>query len=226
MLNLIPDFSSQQQPCMLFLGAHSDDIEIGCGATVLTLAHHYPHAKVDWVVFNADGGRLSEARNSAKDFLSSFRESKIEVHQFRNAYFPSAFEEIKNAFEILKNRISPNLIFTHHKDDRHQDHRVIGEFTWNTFRDNVILEYEIPKFDGGLGDPNFFVDITAERLQQKLDKLSEHFGSQADKHWFSRDVFTALMRLRSVEGNCESGFAEAFYCRKAALDFRANNDRT
>jgi len=224
MLNLIPDLPEAKQPCILFLGAHSDDIEIGCGATALALARHFPQAKVHWVVFSADGIRLSEARRSADDFLASFRDRKVELHKFRNAYFPSELAEIKDAFEQLKKRVAPDLIFTHHKDDRHQDHRVIGELTWNTFRDNVILEYEIPKFDGGLGDPNLFVDVDDEFLRQKLDKIFEHFQSQKDRQWFTRDLFSALMRLRGTEGNTSTGYAEAFYCRKAGLGFRSKND--
>lgn len=226
MLNLIPEFADAEQPCFLFLGAHSDDIEIGCGATVLTLAELYPHASIHWVIFSAKGIRKSEAQESANDFLAAFHLSAVETLGFRNAYFPTEADRIKDAFEDLKKRISPDLVFTHHRDDRHQDHRVVGELTWNTFRDHIILEYEIPKYDGGLGDPNIFVDIADVSRNQKLDKILRHFPSQADKHWFTRDVFAALMRLRGVEGNSSTGFAEAFYCRKASLGLRSNKDRT
>ena len=153
MLNLVPQFADAEQPCFLFLGAHSDDIEIGCGATVLTLSRLYPNASAYWVVFSAEGIRKSEAQQSASDFLAAFDRSTIETHEFRNAYFPSEAARIKDAFEDLKERVSPDLVFTHHKDDRHQDHRVIGELAWNTFRDHIILEYEIPKYDGGLAIP-------------------------------------------------------------------------
>lgn len=219
MLNLIPNFPETQQPCILFLGAHSDDIEIGCGATVLTLAENYPTSKVHWIVFSAAGTRLAEAHDSANDFLASFQDSNIEVHGFQNAYFPADFRQIKDLFENLKKRISPDLIFTHDKDDRHQDHRIIGELTWNTFRNNVILEYEIPKFDGGLRDPNLFVTVGDELRHQKLDKLFEYFKSQTGRQWFTRELFSGLMRLRGMEGNATTGFAEAFYCRKATLGF-------
>lgn len=225
MLHLIPDFAESKQPCFLFLGAHSDDIEIGCGATVLTLANNYPSASVHWVVFSATAARQAEACNSANDFLTGFRDPIVETHTFRNAYFPLEAAGIKDTFEELKKRVSPDLVFTHHKDDRHQDHRLIGELTWNTFRDSMILEYEIPKYDGGLGDPNLFVDAADSAREAKLDKILEHFPSQSGKHWFTRDLFLALMRLRGVEGNTANGFAEAFYCRKASLGFRSNDDR-
>ena len=219
MLHLIPELPDSKQPCILFLGAHSDDIEIGCGATVLTLARDLPEARVHWVVFSADGIRESEAKDSADDFLSSFSSHKIETHTFRNSYFPTEQAQLKDVFEDLKKQVSPDLVFTHHKEDRHQDHRIIGELTWNTFRDHVILEYEIPKYDGGLSDPNLFVTVADDICDQKLTKILSHFPSQAGKHWFTRDLFSALMRLRGVEGNSSSGFAEAFHCRKAALRF-------
>ena len=225
MLKLIPDFSSQQQPCILFFGAHSDDIEIGCGATVHHLANEHANAKIHWVVFSAEDVRLKEATTSAEDFLSLFVERNIEVHAFRNAYFPASFDQIKDTFEELKSRISPDLIFTHHKGDLHQDHRIIGELTWNTFRDHLILEYEVPKYDGGLGDPNFFFPVSHDLGKLKIEKLLRHFGTQNGKQWFSPDLFSGLMRLRGVEGASPSGFAEAFYCRKAVFDCRRNRKR-
>jgi LmbE family N-acetylglucosaminyl deacetylase len=225
MLNLIPDLSPTQQPCILFLGAHSDDIEIGCGATVLHLANELAGAEIHWVVFSAQEARLKEATTSAEDFLSAFAGRNIEVHAFRDAYFPSSFEQIKDVFEKLQRRISPHLIFTHHKSDLHQDHRLIGELTWNTFRDHLILEYEIPKFDGGLGDPNFFLPVSNDLCELKIKKLLHHFDTQKDKQWFSPDLFSGLMRLRGLEGASPSGLAEAFYCRKAELGFRSKNDR-
>ena len=220
MLNLIPDLSATQQPCILFLGAHSDDIEIGCGATVLRLANEFAGAKILWVVFSADDARLQEANTSAEDFLSAFADRNIEVHAFRDAYFPSSFEQIKDVFEELQHRISPHVIFTHHKSDLHQDHRLIGELTWNTFRDHLILEYEVPKYDGGLGDPNVFMHVSDDLRKQKLDKLHRHFETQKDRPWFTGDLFSGLMRLRGVEGASPTGFAEAFYGRKASLHFR------
>lgn len=221
MLNFIPDLEDKAHPVLLFLGAHSDDIEIGCGGTVLTLAADCSQAEIHWVVFGADGVRAAEAESSAGDFLKPFRKSSVEIHEFRNAYFPTQLAEIKDSFEDLKSRVSPDLIFTHETGDRHQDHRMIAELTWNTFRNNLVLEYEIPKFDGGLGDPNLFVTVPTDLLQQKLDKIFDHFGSQQEKHWFTRDLFSALMRLRGAEANSPTGFAEAFYCRKTALSFRS-----
>ena len=213
------NLSDVTRPVLLFLGAHSDDIEIGCGATVLSLAAQVPHATVHWVVFSAEDIRASEARASASDLLRDFQDNSVEIHDFRNAYFPAQQAEIKDTFEELKGRISPDVIFTHERNDRHQDHRVIGELTWNTFRNHLIMEYEIPKFDGGLGDPNLFLPVNDELLEQKLDKLFKYFGSQHDKHWFSRDLLSGLMRVRGAECNSPTGYAEAFYCRKSHFSF-------
>ena len=225
MLNFIPNLQDKARPAVLFLGAHSDDIEIGCGATVLALAQDYPNALVHWVVFSAEGVRETEARNSAADFLAPFSDYAIITHTFQNAYFPSELPRIKDAFEDLKEKVSPDLVFTHHKEDRHQDHRIIGEVTWNTFRDHLILEYEIPKYDGGMGDPNLFVGVSDDARERKLTKILDHFPSQSGKHWFTRDLFQALMRLRGAECNSPTGFAEAFYCRKAALGFHSGEMR-
>jgi LmbE family N-acetylglucosaminyl deacetylase len=208
MIEFIPNFGSNAEPVLLFLGAHSDDIEIGCGATVLTLAAEYPYAEIHWVVFSADNVRAQEAKSSAASLLEPFQKSYVEVHEFRNAYFPTQLGDIKDTFEHLKNRVSPDLVFAHEVSDFHQDHRVIGELAWNTFRNTTILEYEIPKFDGGLGDPNLFLTVTNE--------------PQHNKHWFTRDLFSSLMRLRGVEGNSSTGLAEAFHCRKVSLGLRRN----
>jgi len=225
MLNLALNLSADEQPCILFLGAHSDDIEIGCGATVLRLANELPGARIHWVVFSANDDRSKEVNVSADDFLTKFTDKSIEIHGIRDAYFPEFFGQLKDIFEALKTHLSPDIIFTHHKDDLHQDHRVIGDLTWNTFRNHFILEYEVPKYDGGLGDPNFFMYVSDDLRKQKLDKLHRHFETQKDKAWFTGDLFSALMRLRGAEGASPTGFAEAFYCRKAAFSLRSINDR-
>jgi len=197
---------------VLCLGAHSDDIEIGCGATIRKLTRKLPGLAVWWVVFSADGQRQAEAKSSARAFLRNAGKSQVIIKQFRNGYFPFEGAVIKDFFETLKSRVKPDLIFTHFRDDRHQDHRLISDLTWNTFRDHLILEYEIPKYDGDFASPNLFVQINDQLAKGKADNLCRHFPTQRDKHWFSRDTFLALMRLRGVE--CCAEYAEAFYVRK------------
>lgn len=202
---------------VLCLGAHADDIEIGAAGTVLRLLAEYPGLNVTWVVFSACGARDAEARRSAESLLATAGEHRLFVHQFRDGYFPWEGAAIKDTFETLKAITTPDLVLTHDRHDRHQDHRTISELTWNTFRDQLVLEYEIPKWDGGLGLPNFFVPLDDERRQRKVDLLMSSFPSQRDKHWFSPETFNGLMRLRGVECKAASGYAEAFHCHKACL---------
>ena len=204
-------------PVILFLGAHSDDIEIGCTGTVMNLADQLPEARVHWVVFSALGARESEARASAAELLAPLKESSVETYGFKDGYFPQAMSDIKDHFEALKQRIKPDIIFTHERNDLHQDHRIINELTWNTFRDHFVLEYEIPKYDGGLGNPNFFINVAQDKVQRKCEHLMKHFATQSNHHWFTADLFSGLMRLRGVECRSNSGFAEAFYSRKATF---------
>jgi LmbE family N-acetylglucosaminyl deacetylase len=194
------------------LGAHSDDIEIGCGGTVLSLTRSNPKLEIGWVVFSADGNRAREARESARLFLKNAGVSKVVLKHFKTSFFPTQEELIKKYFETLKRSFQPDIIFTHYREDRHQDHRVLSDLTWNTFRDHFILEYEIPKYDGDLGTPNLFVPLDESVCRRKGQDLCRIFRSQKNKHWFSEDTFLALMRLRGVE--CASRYAEAFYCRK------------
>jgi len=201
---------------MLCLGAHCDDIEIGCGAAVMRLLEENPGIDVTWVIFSANDTREAEARRSAEAFLGKAGGRRIEIHRFRNGYFPFAGAEIKDCFEALK-PVNPDLVFTHFRDDRHQDHRTLSDLTWNTFRDHFILEYEIPKYDGDLHRPNFFVPLSREIAERKVVTICDCFASQRTHHWFSRETFEALMRLRGIESNAPSGFAEAFYVRKACL---------
>jgi LmbE family N-acetylglucosaminyl deacetylase len=200
---------------VLVLGAHSDDIEIGASGTLRELLATLPAVTVHWVVFAASGQRKAEAEASAAAILGTSRRHKVEMHDFRDGFFPYDGAKVKEAFEGLKSMAPPDVVFTHHRDDLHQDHRVVAELTWNTFRDQVILEYEIPKYDGGLGSPNFFVPLRAETVEMKVAGLLEHFGTQRSKSWFSGEVFRGLMALRGVECRSVSGYAEAFYCRKA-----------
>jgi LmbE family N-acetylglucosaminyl deacetylase len=201
---------------ILCLGCHSDDIEIGCGGTVLRLAEQYPNVVFHWVVFSANGVREAEARRGAALFAGP-RLQGVLLKNFRDGFMPFVGAEVKEAFEELKQSVSPDLVFTHQRSDAHQDHRLIAELTWNTFRDHVILEYEIPKFDGDLGKPNFFVPLEPEIFKKKVQYIMDTFQSQRAKRWFQEDTFLSLMRLRGMECNAPSGYAEAFYCRKAVL---------
>lgn len=202
---------------VLCLGAHADDIEIGCGGTLMKMAKEREDLIVYWVVFTAEGQRQAEARASARVFLSGVAKAKIIIKQFRNGFFPFQGDRIKEFFEELKERVRPDLIFTHYRDDRHQDHRTISDLTWNTFRNHLILEYEIPKYDGDLGIPNVFISLEEELCLQKARKLCQFFKTQANKHWFSEDAFLALMRLRGIECASGTNYAEAFYGRKLVL---------
>ncbi|HEY1802816.1 MAG TPA: PIG-L deacetylase family protein [Terriglobales bacterium] len=201
---------------VLFLGCHSDDIEIGCGGTVLRLAEQFPRAKFQWVVFTAAGVREAEARRSADLFAGKRLQASV-LKSFKDGFLPYVGGEVKDVFEKELKQLSPDLIFTHYGKDAHQDHRLISELTWNTFRNHLILEYEIPKYDGDLAQPNFFVPLEAEIYQKKVSHLMEAFQSQRNKHWFQPETFLALMRLRGMECNAPSGYAEAFYCRKMSL---------
>jgi LmbE family N-acetylglucosaminyl deacetylase len=202
---------------VLCLGAHSDDIEIGCGGTILRLAEQYPGCEFHWVVFSAVGPREEEARRSASLFVKpDFLRGPV-LKSFRDGFMPFAGAEVKDVFEQLKKTVSPDLILTHYRKDAHQDHRLLSELTWNTYRNHFILEYEIPKYDGDLGQPNVFFPLQRETCKKKLDNLMEAFQTQRSKHWFEESTFLSLMRLRGMECGSPSGYAEAFYCRKLVL---------
>jgi LmbE family N-acetylglucosaminyl deacetylase len=202
---------------VLCVGAHSDDIEIGCGALLLRLIQRMPRLHVDWVVLSATATRATEARQSARLFLKGAHTSRVRLHRFRDGFFPYQGAALKRAFEQMKRGPAPDLILTHYRDDRHQDHRVVSDLTWNTFRDHWILEYEIPKYDGDMGSPNLFVAVDERTCLQKIGHLERAFGSQRDKHWFTAETFKGLMRLRGMECRAPGGYAEAFYSRKAVL---------
>jgi LmbE family N-acetylglucosaminyl deacetylase len=203
---------------VLAIGAHSDDLEIGCAGTVLALSRTHPHLSVHWVVLAAPGERGDEARASAEALLAAAEHRSIEIHSFRDGYLPHKAAEVKDTFEDLKMRVDPHLVLTHTRDDLHQDHRFACELTWNTFRDHLILEYEIPKWDGDVGRPNTYFPLAHDDVREKLELLAEHFGSQRGKDWFDVDVFRGLMRLRGMECRAPSGFAEAFVARKVVLE--------
>ena len=201
---------------LLCVGAHSDDIEIGCGGTILTLAAARP-IDVTWVVLSADDLREREARAAAAGFLAKAKSSSVDVKRFRNGFFPHEGAEIKDYFESLKARPAFDLILTHTGDDRHQDHRVVNELTWNTFRDHTILEYEIPKYDGDLGRPNVYVPLSEATLRDKVRIATAAFATQRDKHWFTEDLFRGLARLRGMECCAPERHAEAFHGRKIVV---------
>lgn len=205
------------QYSVLCLGAHSDDIEIGCGGTILKLIQKYPNLSVCWVVFSANPQRAIEAKRSAADFLQPVTDKSVVVKTFRDGFFPYTGSEIKSYFEELQEAISPDLIFTHYRHDLHQDHRTICDLTWNTFRNHLILEYEIPKYDGDLGNPNLFVHLDESTCNRKIKSLLTYFGTQENKHWFTEETFMSLMRLRGIESKAPDKYAEAFHCRKIAV---------
>jgi LmbE family N-acetylglucosaminyl deacetylase len=202
---------------ILALGAHADDIEIGCGATLLALTRARSDVEVTWLVFGADGARAEEAAASAARFLENAGRAEVHVHGFRDGYFPYVGTELKDIFEALKAEVDPQLIFTHTRFDLHQDHRLVCELTWNTFRNHLILEYEVPKYDGDLGAPNVFVPVSRELAEEKVRILHEEFPTQSGKHWFDSDLFFGVMRLRGMEAHAASRYAEAFTCRKLSL---------
>ena len=202
---------------ILCLGAHCDDIEIGCGGTLIKLMENYPIDFVKWVVFASTEVRKQEAITSANAFLENAKEKEIVVLDYRDAFLGYSGIEIKEKFEVIKKDINPDLILTHYRDDRHQDHRLLSDFTWNTFRQHLILEYEIPKFDGDLGIPNFFIQLNEVQVNRKIQIILDSFKSQAEKHWFDKETFQALMRIRGLESACLNKYAEAFYARKVIL---------
>jgi len=202
---------------VLCLGAHADDIEIGCGGTVLRLAEATPPPEFDWIVFSGDGPRADEARCGASLFLRSAGPARVVVKNFRDGFFPYVGGSIKEYFEELKRQPAPDVIFTHYRGDRHQDHRLISELTWNTFRDQLILEYEVPKYDGDLGSPNCYVPLDDPTCRKKTRHLCDAFGSQRERRWFTEETFRGLMRLRGVECGAPDGLAEAFYAHKLVL---------
>lgn len=202
---------------VLCLGCHSDDIEIGCGGTILRLAEEYPRCVFHWVVFSAVGVREAEARHAAASFTGSANLRGPLLKTFQDGFMPFRGGEVKDVFEELKQSICPDVVLTHNRKDAHQDHRLIAELTWNTFRDHLILEYEIPKYDGDLGQPSIFVPLPLELCQKKVRYLMEAFESQRGKRWFGEETFFSLMRIRGMECNAPSGYAEAFYCKKLVL---------
>lgn len=202
---------------VLCLGAHCDDIEIGCAGTILRLLDEHPRMVVHWVVFASTPEREREARASAADVLAAAGAATVTVHDFRDGYLPYQGAMVKDEFEKLKVDVSPDVIFTHYRGDAHQDHRLICELTWNTFRDHLVLEYEIPKYDGDVGRPNVYVPLPEAVCECKIELLDRHFTTQRSRRWFDKETFRGLMRLRGLESNAPELYAEAFHCRKVVL---------
>jgi LmbE family N-acetylglucosaminyl deacetylase len=216
MIHLKFDRAADQPLKVLCLGAHSDDIEIGCGGTILELARRYPNCEFHWMVFSAIGVREDEARRAAEMFGGDRLKGPL-LKTFSDGFMPFTGADVKKVFESELKSISPDLVFTHNGNDAHQDHRLISELTWNTFRDHFILEYEIPKYDGDLGRPSIFVPLEKDVCEKKVSYLMDAFQSQHAKRWFQPDTFFSLMRLRGMECVAPSDYAEAFYCRKLVI---------
>lgn len=204
------------RPTILLLGAHSDDIEIGCGGTLLRLVARHPHARFVWVTLSADDEREAETRAAARQLLAGSSNLEMLIERFTGSYFPYDGATLKRYVEDLK-RFAPDLVLTHRRQDLHQDHRVVNELTWNTFRNHLILEYEIPKYDGDISVPNVFVPLSRAELQRKCEILMNCFPSQRSRTWFSPETFQAIARLRGVECNAPEGYAEAFFGRKLCV---------
>jgi LmbE family N-acetylglucosaminyl deacetylase len=217
LLSLERAFTDKSITNVLCIGAHPDDIEIGCGGTVQRLLEHNPRLHVDWVVLSSNDERGAEARSAAESLLGGLGSAGIRIESFQESYFPYHGADVKRFFDQLGREITPDLILTHHGNDLHQDHRMVAELTWNTWRDHLILEYEIPKYDGDLGRPNVFVSLDQTQCARKVETLMKFFQSQRSKYWFTEDTFWGLLRVRGVEARAPGGFAEGFYCRKLVL---------
>jgi LmbE family N-acetylglucosaminyl deacetylase len=213
-LNLSKEASAELT--VLCVGAHCDDIEIGCGGTLLYLKTGFPRVRFHWVVLSAIETRSQEAAKSAELFTAGCKKELV-LKDYRDGFLPYSGAKVKDFFEEMKEQVNPDLIFTHWQGDAHQDHRLVSELTWNTFRNHLILEYEVPKYDGDMGRPNLFVPLEAPLYERKVDHLFEAFASQREKRWFDRQTFLGLMRIRGMESNSPSGYAEAFHARKIVV---------
>jgi LmbE family N-acetylglucosaminyl deacetylase len=217
-LPLTPGSAGTRQPLkILCLGAHSDDLEIGCGGTILRLLDEHPGSSVHWVVFSASPEREQEARASAAAFTAAAGSRTVTTKTFRESFFPAQWVEIKEFFEETRRAFEPDLVLCHHREDLHQDHKTIAELTWNTFRNHLVLAYEIPKYEGDLGKPNVYVPLSREVADRKVALILEHFASQAGRTWFRPDTFHGLMSIRAIECNALSARAEAFHAQKLVL---------
>ncbi|MHA1452066.1 MAG: PIG-L deacetylase family protein [Promethearchaeota archaeon] len=212
---MIPTVFKKKNLKILCLGAHPDDIEIGCGGTILKITEEY-QTDISWIVLSGNEKRKIEAITSAEKFLSKTKSRTIDVKSFQESYFPYNSSEVKCYVNSLK-RISPDIIFTHTRHDLHQDHRLICELTWNTFRDHLILEYEIPKYDGDLKTPNYYTHLSRNICENKINYIVSSHISQKEKQWFDEETFWGIMRIRGLESASPTKYAEAFHCRKIVM---------
>lgn len=219
MLGWIPEVKSGRPLRVLCLGAHADDIEIGCGASILQMADGVRPLDVRWVVFSGDIQRTQEAKASVAYWLESVSQKTATFFSFKDGFFPEDWSAIKQELGQIKHAFEPDVIFTHFRKDLHQDHRVINQLTWNAFRNHTILEYEVPKYDGDLQTPNLYIPLSEDVARAKAVALVEYFDSQMSKHWFCEELFLGLMRVRGMESHSPSGYAEGFHARKACLVF-------
>ena len=218
MISLIP-YKQERPLSILAMGAHCDDIEIGCGGTLLTLARNNPDIHITWIVFSSTEKRKLEATEAANLYCRNAGSLEIRILDFKDGFLPYHGENLKNTFESIKAEIDPDIVFTHYRHDLHQDHRLVSELTWNTFRNHLILEYEIPKWDGDLGTPDMFVHLEETTGLTKIEYLQQAYNSQKSKTWFTDDLFWSIMRIRGMESSSPSGIAEGFYSRKSVLKF-------
>ncbi len=216
MLNLQLDANPNRPMTALCLGAHCDDIEIGCGASLLQLAANYPQLQFHWCIFTSDPQRAAESQRAAHALLGADR-VQVDILDYPASFLPARWEAVKQSMEHLRSRMEPDLIFTHRLEDRHQDHRVVAELTWNSFRNHRVLEYEIAKYEGDLGQPNLIIPVDAAHADRKIAVLMEHYPSQHARNWFDAETFRALMRLRGLECQSPSRYAEGFTARKLTL---------
>ncbi len=210
-------FHLRQIRTVLCIGAHADDIEIGCGGTLLQLSRAVPDLHVEWAVFSGQGQRHDEAKQSADTWLGEVASKRVRLHSFADSYFPADWKAIKMEMQRMAAEISPDLVLTHRLDDRHQDHRILGDLSWNAFRNHLLLEYEIPKYEGDLGQPNLYIPLDGPTAELKIERLRSAFPTQSDKPWYDVRVFEGHLRMRGIE--CRAEFAEAFYVRKFCLKF-------
>ena len=221
-LSLAPPASDG--PDVLCIGAHCDDIEIGCGGTVLALQRQFPRCRIHWLILTSDAARRGEAEASARRFVGDRARGEVSICDLPDGLLPAHFARVKTCFNDMRGRVAPDVVFTHHGADRHQDHALLAEVTWQTFRDHTIWEYEIPKYDADLATPNMYVPLTESVAAQKVDTIMRSFASQRDKFWFTPENLMAVMRLRGLECRSPSGLAEGFHCRKLVLGL--DDDRT
>ncbi|HEU5297042.1 MAG TPA: PIG-L deacetylase family protein [Burkholderiaceae bacterium] len=213
-LRLVPRHDNLRVLC---LGAHSDDIEIGCAGTLLRWLREYERVDLTWCVLSAGGERAAEATRSARALTRRASSCNVLLGEFEDGCLPADYRRVKDFLTELRSRGDVDVVLTHCLEDRHQDHRLVAELTWQIWRDHLVLEYEIPKYEGDLGHPNLLVSLPPALVKRKIDHLLRHFASQRSKSWFSAQTFEALMRIRGVEARAASGWAEGFQMRKAVL---------